>query len=504
LRFARNVSWNLLGQIGVSLVNFFAIPYLVSRLGLEGYGLYILLHACAGYLQVLSFGSGAAVLKYAAQFQAARARLGLRDTLVYSSAIHVFGALAGGVLLGVGAPFCLTRIFHVPGSLLASGTFVLRCAAAGAVCAALIQLSLAVLQGLQRFGWQNLLVFVQNTLMALGAVALLAQGWGLSGVAAWYVLVSLVICLLALAVAGRLLRPASAYPPGEGLAFRKFAAFSLGAWFGPLAWIVVYQFDKIFLARFAALSGLTLYAVPAGLLQRLQVIPATISVVVLPMMSELQGPEAEETLRRIYLRSVKFVLWALLPALVLLFALMPQFLGLWLGGEFGGRSVWPARLLVVSQFFFLLCAIPNALVSSRDKPWLMSAVAWAQAALSLLAWQVLIPRYNLLGVALGSLLAQALPALAYLFFVHRRVLGIPWKLYFSESLYSPLVSAGLLLALVFPIHASASSWPRLVALCVGGCLLYYGSTWHFLGSEDRALFRKFAGFRAEPAPGGGS
>lgn len=490
LRFARNVSWNLVGQFGVGVLSFLFIPYLVRGLGMESYGLYILMQAAAGYIMLFCLGAGSATFKYVAQFKADGGP-GFRKTLRYSFLMHLCGGLAGGAAFGFGARFFIVKLFHVSGPLVEPGLFVLRCAAGAAVFMTLIQFFVSILQGLQRFDLQNAVQMLQNGLTPVGAACAIYLGRGLVGAAAWVVIWNAGVCLFASALVWKVLPRGSRGGAGAEFDFKTFAGYGLSLWFGPLAWIVTFQFDKIFIARAASLSALTLYSVPAGILQRLQILPAIVGTVLLPMISELQGPDAEGALRRMYLKSVRFVLWLLLPIFVLLFALMPQFLSLWLGGEFGSRSVWPARLLVIAQVFFMITAVPNAVVASRDKPWHLSAVAWAQAAISLLAWKVLIGRYALLGVALGSLLAQAIPACVYLAYVHREILEISSRQYFNEGLRAPCLSAVLLLGLVFPFHSSVTSWPLLALCAAGGTLIFYASTWLFCGAEDRRIARNF-------------
>ena len=313
---------------------------------------------------------------------------------------------------------------------------------------------------------------------------------GLRAAGVWYAAANAAGCLLILLAVFRLARRLPAARGQGDLSLRSFALYSLSLALGPVAWIVTFQCDKLFIANALPLSELTLYAVPAGLLQRLQVLPAVISTTLIPMMSELSGPQTQAALTRMYLKATRVVLWAVLPALVLFFALMPQLLTLWLGPEFGLRSVWPARLLVMSQAFFLLTFIPNSVAAGRGKPWYLSAAAWGQAAVSVLAWWWLIPRYSILGAALGSLLAQALPAVFYLRAVHKNILRLSWPDFLEGGLYAPLTSAAVLLAVVFPAHAWASSWPRLLALSGAGCALYYGSTWLLLDGDEREVVLK--------------
>ncbi|MBI4676450.1 MAG: oligosaccharide flippase family protein [Elusimicrobia bacterium] len=491
LRFARNIGFNALGQAVLAAVNFFVVPYLVGRFGLETYGIYIILHAAASYLTLSSFGAGSALIKHVAACRGAHDGRGMRDTLRYAAWVYVLGAGMAGAALWVGAPFVAVRVFHVPGHAVPLAVFVLRCAAAGGLFVGLGQGASAVMQGLQRFDWHNASNVLLNSAMPLGALALAAAGSGLSVVAGWYVALNIAVCILACAVGWRLLLPSLGQPAGKGVTPKAFAFWALTAWSGALAWIVSYQFDKIFIARHLSLSALTLYSVPAGLLQRMQIIPAMVGVVAIPMMSELQGPDAPESLRRMYFKSTRFVLWASLPILTALFALMPQFLSLWLGGNFSDASCWPARLLVLGQAATLLNMGPNTVTFSRDHPWYMPAWAWSQALLSLLAWWILVPRYGLMGVAWGSLAAVALPTAVNVIVVNRRVVGVSSRWFAAEVLYAPFLSAGLMLAVIFPVHGMATGWGRLLAVMAAGIAVFYGVTWALLNDEDRGLAKRF-------------
>lgn len=495
-RFARNVGWSMAGQVAAGAASFFVLPFLVRRLGKADYGLYILMHTVASYLLLLTFGAGATMVKFVAEQHGEGGR-GLRDALRCGFWAHA-AVLPGAVLLFAGARPLASRIFHVPDDQLAQAVVVMRAAAAGAVFAALVQLASGVLQGLQRFDVNNVVIGLQNGLMPVGAAAAVALGLGLTGAASWYVLLTALSAAGALAAALALVRPELSHGSGPGLAPGAFSAYSVSMWLSLIAWVVTFQCDKIFLARGTSLADLTLYSVPANLVQRVQILGPLISNVLLPMLSELRGSDAEAATVRIYLKTSRFFLWLILPALVLLFILMPQFLGLWLGGDFAGRGVWPARCVVLASLSFLLTAIPNAVACSRGRPWAMTAAVWAQAGISVLAWKLLVPRLGILGVALGSLLAQALPMTGYLLWLHGGLLRLGEGRFLREAAAAPLTSAALLALLVYPAHSFVDSWPRLIAAVACGLLLYYGSAWLLLDADDKRLLKALV--KKEPAP----
>ena len=490
-RFARNVGWNLLGQIGVAAFNFLTLPYIVHRMGVDAYGLYILLHTAGSYLFLASFGASAATPKYVAAFDASKDGRGMSDTVLYAAAMHGLGVLIAAAILGLEARFFATRLFHLSPENLATGIFVIRCAAVAAVFAALLQFSFGVLQGLQYFDRYNLIVMIQSGLQPAGVAALLFAGRGIKAAACWYVALNMGLCLVVGAQTLRLLRPAMASSGAKGLRLKTFMEWSLTQWLGGLGIFVSSQFDKIFIARAISLSSLTLYSVPAGLLQRFQILPGMVSVVALPMMVEVSGPDSREALRRMYLKSVRFLLGAGLPTLVLMLTLIPQFLSLWLGGDFGSKSVQPTRLLVIGQLFVLLVTMPTTVVNTQSNPWRTPMLYWAQALTSVFLWRLLIPRYGILGVAIGTLAAQAVPTCVYIWIVHKKILHMPFTRYAAEGLWAPLCSAALQLCVIFPRHDAATSWFTMALFACAGYGVYYGSLWLLLNAEEKSLIRNY-------------
>lgn len=487
-------------QAANAVLSFILTPYLIRRMGVETYGLYLIFHTAASYMALASLGAGGATYKYVSFYHGTGNSRALKETMTYSLLMHGLGALAAAAILGPGARFFAVRLFHLSGPLLGPGIFVLRLAAAGALFMALMQVALNALPGLQRFDYYNVVLFAQAGLGPLGIAGLLALGVGIRGVLAWYVAFTGVVSLAALWIISMLVARADAGArpsPDPGLPFGVFIKWSLSQLLIPMAWMVTYNSDKIFIARAMSLSSMTLYSVPAGLLQRLQIFPGAVSTVAMPIMSELQGEDAHERLRRMYLKSLRFLLWLMLPTLTLLFVFMPQFLTLWLSGQFSGESTHPARLLVLAQVFLTFTAMPSTVVNTKQNPWYVPALYWGQAITSVVAWKLLIPHYALLGVALGSLLAQALPGSVYLFLIHRRVLALPLRRFVSEGLYAPVASAALLLVATAPIHMLATNWIRLFSLAAFGGLVYYASTWFLLDTEDRELIKKF--LRAQTA-----
>ncbi|MDE2490865.1 MAG: polysaccharide biosynthesis C-terminal domain-containing protein [Elusimicrobia bacterium] len=494
-RFARSVGFGFVGQALSFLVNFCIIPVLIRAFGTETYGLYILLHTTTSFALLATLGASTAVVRTVAERKAAGDGRALRQIASYASVFYAAAAVLGAGLAWGLAPRVAADVLRLTGATAAEAVFVIRAGAVAALGWTAFEMCLSFLSGLQLFGWQAAFLAAQGIVFMLGALAIVLSGRGLRAIAIWFAAWQFLLAAAAALVAGLKLRE-SLGPTHRGLAVRDFLSLALGGGSGRFAWVVTYQLDRIYIARAESLSDTTLYAVPAGLLRRLQLVRSVVANVTIPMMSELSGPTAREELRRMYMKSTRFVLWSALPALVFLFAVMPQLLGLWLGVEFAGRAVWPARILVLLQIFYFLEGEAHTLIIARDRPWRLDVLIWLQAVVSIVGWKLLIARWGLVGVAVGSTLAQALTAAIAIRFAHRRLLGLSWSEYASQVLLAPALSAALALGAIWPARTAVTTWPRVALAILVVSAVYYGSTYALMSAEDRELLHAWlAGFR---------
>ena len=493
-RVVRNVGWNVGSQAAITAANFILIPRLVHGFGVEDYGLYLMMFVAANYLQLFTFGASSATVRFVAERHAAHDGRGVTDAFRHGALLHMGGAAIGGGLLWAVAPWAVTAFFQVPARLQAPGVMVLRSVAAAAVFAVGAQWAQSCVMGFQRFDWSCIVVLLQGLLLPLGIAVLLTFGKGLHAAGIWYVLVNALSFAAALLVLRHIRPVETTHRRGAGLGLREFAACSSGLWLGQIAWIFTNQLDKVFILRSMELSALTLYTVPVGLLQRLQVLPASVSTVLVPVISGVSGENAAEDLRCMYLRATRLLIGTLAPVYLLLFGLMPQFLSVWLGGRFGDDSVWPARLFVTANAVGLLLYTPHAVAVGRNRSWWQSAIVWGQAAASLVLWPILIPRLGILGAALTTLVAQIVPAAFYLRAIHG-LLDLPWRRYARESLGPGILASAALAALLYPLHHLAAGWIRLIGLSAAGLALYAAVIWACLPVLDRDFIRAWRQLR---------
>lgn len=496
LRFGTNVGWNLLGQAGLLILGFLAVPFLMRGLGKEGYALYGLLGLMSGYLCLLNFGASNATMKFIPEHAARGEGRSLWGVIQASLILHTGGVLVGSAAVLLTLGYWVQGFFKVGVELQTAGAWVIAGAAAAAVFCSLIHGALGIFQGLHRFELANLTTLLQTGLVLLGSVLLLHLGYGLKAVAVLFVSVNAVIATAAWAAALTLLplpwKAEYLRRPETGQA-RRFLGYALTVFLAQLAWSVVFQWDKAIIGYFLPLSELTYYLIPAFILQKFWILANAVSITSFPLMSELSGLGEHDALRRVYKQCSGLVLWSIVPGFAFLFALAPQFLTLWLGSDFSLHGTWPLRYLLTGYFLYLLSAMPMAAAYGLDRPRYATASISLQAALCVGLWMILVPRYGIDGAALGFLGAQFLTGLPYVLFVSRTLFGIMPSEYLDGILLRPCAAGAVFALCLWPARSLVGDWLSLAVLGGVSMLLYGAAGLVLLEKAERETLAKLLG-----------
>ncbi|HYC49943.1 MAG TPA: hypothetical protein VEB19_02420, partial [Gemmatimonadaceae bacterium] len=201
-RAGRNVFWNLMGGIWMAALTVAATPILVSRLGLDGYGIVGLWLALQGMLQLLDVGMGATVVRSFAARSGTESGAEFRQDLLRTlEVIYWIVAIALAVILAALVSRAVGRWVGTrspaPGD--SGDAFVFMALALSIQFPSLLYMS--GLAGLQRHGRMNLLQMLTNTVRLGGGAAVVIWKPELR----WFFLVQLVAALLQTFAARRLM-----------------------------------------------------------------------------------------------------------------------------------------------------------------------------------------------------------------------------------------------------------------------------------------------------------
>jgi O-antigen/teichoic acid export membrane protein len=491
VRLAWNTGWNAAGQAGLAALTFWLIPFIIGRLGPEGYALYSLMGIVSGYLMLLTFGAGPATVKYASEHVGA-SRMGDLGTLLGASAcLHAFFTLLGAAAVIALRHRLAGQFFLVRAESLGPAAWVLACAGAAAVFLALAQYGQSVLQGLQRYDLATVFSLLQSALL-LGSTALLLRlGLGLRAIGWLFVAACAAQCAAVLAAVRRASpsAPLWAFWRGERGRLGDFWVYAASSFVGQLAWSAAFQWDKLFIGALLPLSQLTYYVVPSAILQKFWMIPSTITTAAFPMLSELHGTGDPAALKRFYRKCSQLILWMAVPGFVMLMVLAPQFLTLWLGGEFSRYGTWPLRLLAMGYFIYFMGIMPGMAAGGLGRVRYVVGSNLALGGCCLLLWRILIPRLGIDGAAWGFLLSMALVDLPFLACVNRDFFKMSAGEYLREVCLRPFAAGAVLFAVMWLARLRLYTWGSFLLAGFFCAAVYFAAGWALLDEDSRGTLR---------------
>lgn len=496
----RNTLANLLGNVLPLIVGLLAIPYTVRGLGNDRFGILTIAWAILGYFGLFDLGLGRATTKYVAEYLS-RDEIDRLPKLIWTSIVsQLLLALAGTLLALAVLPLLVDRALRLPVVLIPETKTAFIILAASLPVVTLSNVLRGILEATQRFDLVNYVKVPATVSVFLLPVVAIWLGMRLPGIifllvlSRFMVIVAYwVLCLRELPV----LR--TAYAADSATLGRLF---SYGGWIAISSVLVPFltNADRFLIGSLLSMSAVTYYAAPFEALNRLLIIPASLSAVLFPTFSGLDAADKGRTeLSELYARSVKSLLLVITPAVILLYVLAPTILRLWLGTEFETHSTSVLRILSVGMLINSLAYIPYSLLQAIGRPDLTAKFHLLQLPLYAVLMWFLIRTIGVSGAALAWTIRAAIDALC-LFAASCWVGRVPFAAFGDRGLVRAFFGCcgfGLALLLVSFVGSASLQFgiSGLLAVIFG---IY---TWVFvLEARDRnvlssSLFRFVGGTR---------
>jgi O-antigen/teichoic acid export membrane protein len=501
-RLTINSLSNLL-RYSVSIVlSFLLTPFVVRTLGDALYGFWVVLLSFVGYAGIMEFGVQSAVVKLVGQHRLASnpeklSRL-LGAAFVFFSLIGIVSALFfAGVL-----PFLLPHIAKNAPAALSS-----RLLFAVIAIDILIIFQNSFLTGIL-FGWQlypakNLVDISSWVVNAILLFALLKSGdiFFLACVKTATDLGAFLITLWVVraTLPGFRLNVRAARPETVrellGFGGRLFVSATTTR-------IAAYAHPLVVSARIST-AATAFFSIPVRLVEYAREIGWSLATGFMPAFSELEAQNQTGLLRSIYLRYSKYLLVATMPIYVLLIVYGGDFIGIWIGPDYGKQAAWPVRLIALAALIENLQPLYWRLfigVGKLDVPVMISASA---SLASVIVGYILAPQLGITGPALAICITMGLAQI--LFTVHvSRYLQLPVSKLVGLVSIRPLLTGILIgmLGLLLEHTVGGGTLPAII-LGVLVCLLAYAvlAVLIVLESSERTWLRLRASMLRKSLPG---
>jgi O-antigen/teichoic acid export membrane protein len=393
---ARNTLWNLVGNGAPMIVAVFSIPILIHGLGGDRFGVLALAWALIGYASLFDIGLGRALTQLVAK------KLGAGEEhevpiLVWTSLLLTLAlGVAGAGFVAAISPWLVHHALKIPEALQSES---LRAFYLLGVSVPVV-ISSAALRGLleahQRFDLVSAFRIPTGILVAGRFVGCLALLW------------------LCFRLVPELRRRVVWHGPSVSPLLRFGGWSTVTNTLGPM---MMYM-DRFVVGALVSATAVTYYATPYEVVTKLFVISGAISGVMFPAFS-LTGAMARNRSRKLYRRTMRYMLGVLLPVTAILMLGAKIGLSVWLGSDFAAHSYRVAQLLLVGTFALAMASLPFVLIQGLGRPDIPAKLNLMEIPFYAAGLYWLIQKYGVIGAAEAWVVRATVDALLLIYFAYR-------------------------------------------------------------------------------------
>jgi O-antigen/teichoic acid export membrane protein len=411
------------GTVFTAATGYLFKVYLARVLGAEALGIYALGMTIVGLLGIFNaLGLPYSAVRFVAGYMAT-ARFDLLRSFLASSIflLLVFNLLLGGAVLLIG-PWVSVRFYHTPALTRYLGLFALIM-----VFGALTGFLGQVLTGYKDVARRTVITnFIGSPLMMIFTLGLVGAGLGLWGyIFAQASSALVVIVLLALAVWRLTPKAARGFRGSLAPMEREVVSFSAIVFGVSFLEYLMAQADKILIGFYLNAREVGIYAVAMALVAFVPIILQSVNQIFSPTIADLYARGQIDLLGRIFQTLTKWILGLTLPLAAGMVIFAPALMRIF-GRDF--EAGW--LVLVIGTLGQLInCGVGSVgyllLMSGNQRSLIriQAVMACVMVGLNL----VLIPKFGIMGAAVGAALTNGVTNVWYLAEVRRRLSLLPYS-----------------------------------------------------------------------------
>ena len=399
-RFVKNVLWSWTGVAVSLLTGLWLSPFIIKKLGDEGYGVWALVFSFVEYYWLLDFGFRSATVKYSAHYRATGENDKVNEVINTGLA---YTGVAACLLISVTLVFAgrVQHFFQISGTYRPVFNTLVVMVGCTFALGTVFSLCSGVVEGYQRFDLTTRVWITTTALRTMGLVAVLLMGFRLKAMA----MVAIASLAAGYAYNYRNLR---AVFPSLNLSFsginasmfRRMFRYGIHTSVATISTLVLNQNTPLILAHFLPTAFVGYFLLPTRLLRYSVDMVCKVGYVTGSNAAEMAARREYDQVYRmgVYVNRYCYVLFA--PAALALCLYGTELLRVWVNPEFALHSGPVVSVIAVGTTLGIAAQYnSSSVLYGLGRHQLFAYSLLAEAILSSEAAWVVIPRYGIVGAA---------------------------------------------------------------------------------------------------------
>ncbi|MDN4526718.1 lipopolysaccharide biosynthesis protein [Fictibacillus fluitans] len=443
-----------------SAISIVYTPIMLKLVGQSDYGLFSLASSAIGYVSILNFGLGNAVIRYTAKYKAIGDQEKCNQLYgMFSVMYGVLGFLA--LIAGIIVTFFSETIFS--NSLTGEEVIKLK------VLIGIMALNLAVGIGFgvfsvivlahEKFIYQKTLNIISSMITPLLTWPLLEMGYGVITISVVNTVISLITILLNIHYCFKVLKIKIVFKKFESSLLKEILVFSsyifLNLVIGQLYWST----DQVILGIYSGTVAVSIYSLAASFTGYFSGFSSAISNVFLSKVSRMVAqnlPDKEISDLFIRIGRVQYIVISFALSGFIVFG--KEFIVLWVGKNYS-ESFIIALLILIPMIVSLIQGMGGIVLQAKNMQKFKSVVNVLIAIVNVVISIIFVRYWGAIGCALGTALAYTIGNIIIINIYYWRKVGINIPLFWKNILK---MSFPMLLSVIYSmtinLNFSANDW----------------------------------------------
>jgi len=347
-RLIHNTIFNVMTLVSGAVITFFLIRFFLAHLGESKYGVWVLIGSIFQYRRLLDMGMNSSINRYIPVGLAKGDNKAIQRIL--STSLFFFSAVAVVfILLSLVIYFNIGSWFSIAPDLVGTAGLLVLIVGGCFTIAMPLQLSSALLSGLQRYDVLNLAELIILLLRSALIVILLQHGFGLLTMGFVFGTSEIAVRLIQFVFARKLLIRTRITLKSIDLGLLKeMLAYGINTFLYTMGALILFKAGDVVIAMYLGTKQVSQFAVAiAGVVLLSQFLRA-FTAAIKPAVSDLDARDDHRRVREISFLMQKYSLLLIIPAACFLIVMGRDFLQVWVGNEFQNPTAVDSMAVILA------------------------------------------------------------------------------------------------------------------------------------------------------------
>lgn len=440
-KLVRNTAFYIVTHVWMLFIGIILTPYIIGRIGLVNYGVWVMIGIVTGYIGMLDFGVSNSFTKYIAEHYTKK-EYGKINQIV---SIGLVFYLIFSLLIIVSALLLMHTLFNflrIPRDLSGEAVFVFILGVVMFGVSNLMGVFTSIQIGLQRLDIASRIGIALSIPMVIGTVFFLESGWGLRG------LIINNAIVLAINIAVNIIVALKIFPQLKinllsfnKEMFAKLFSYGFKTQVTRLERGFSFQADKLLISHFLNIQLVGLYQLGSTVVDKARQLALLIVSAVVPAASELEAKNSKDEIINLYFRATKYIAIFGIPVLVLIFLKASLIMLVWMGCGYE-RSVVIIRILAPCYILSILTGGGSTVALGIGRPEFNMKASIFQLVFNIILSVILIIKIGFIGAAISAFVSISLSSAWFMKMFHAH-LGYPLLRFIRKIILAPLIGSVL-------------------------------------------------------------